>query len=61
MNTLTDAKNSPAGPINVFLSREILTIWAQHLGLEIVEFLGGEQAVPGATPLGQAVCILQKP
>jgi SAM-dependent methyltransferase len=61
MNTLKDAKGNPSGPINVFLSREILTVWARHLGLEIVEFIGGEEAVPGSTPLGQAVCILQKP
>jgi SAM-dependent methyltransferase len=61
MNTLKDAKNSPSGPINVFLSREILTTWAQHLGLEVVEFFGGEEAVPGSPPLGQAICILQKP
>ena len=61
MNTLKDAKDGPSGPINVFLSREILTVWARHLGLEIVEFIDGEQAVPGSTPLGQAVCILRKP
>lgn len=61
INTLKDAKNNPSGPINVFLSREILTIWAQHLGLELIEFIDGEDAVPGSTALGQAICILQKP
>jgi len=61
MNTLKDAKNNPSGPINVFLSREILTIWAQRLGLEVIQFIDGEEAVPGSTALGQAMCILQKP
>lgn len=60
-NTLKDAKGTPSGPLNVFLSREILTVWAQHLGLEVVQFLAGEEAVAGATALGQSVCILQKP
>ncbi len=61
MNTLTDAKGSPSGPLNVFLSREILTLWAGRLGLEVIEFIDGEQAIPGSSALGQAVCILQKP
>jgi SAM-dependent methyltransferase len=60
MNTLSDTKTGPSGPMNVFLSRDIFAVWAQHLHLEIVEFIGAQDAVPGASPLGQSVCILQK-
>ncbi len=61
MNTVTDAKNRPSGPINVFLAREIFTIWAQHLALDVVEFIGARDAVAGGPALGQSICILQKP
>jgi SAM-dependent methyltransferase len=60
MNTLSESKSDASEPMNVFLSREIFTVWAGHLGLEIVEFIGAGQAVEGSMPLGQSVCILQK-
>jgi hypothetical protein len=45
----------------VFLSREIFTVWAQHLYLEILEYIGARNAVADSMPLGQSVCVLQKP
>jgi SAM-dependent methyltransferase len=60
MATLAKEKRNTAEPMNVFLSRDAIGVWARHLGLDIVEFLGARQAVDGAGALGQAVCVLQK-
>jgi hypothetical protein len=39
---------------------EILAIWAQHLQLKILEFIGVQEPAGDGTTLGQSVCISQK-
>lgn len=39
---------------------EILAIWAQHLQLKILEFIGVQEPAGDETTLGQSVCISQK-
>ena len=58
---LQETKARATFPLNVFIDRDALPIWAEHLGLELVEIRGAAEAVVPAGNLGQAICILQKP
>jgi len=60
-DTLEGTKQRFTFPLNVFIDRDALPIWAEHLGMELVEIRGAaEDVVPGGN-LGQAICVLQKP
>jgi SAM-dependent methyltransferase len=48
-------------PMNVFIERSAIQVWAQELGLEVVAFHGGPDAVAPEGPLGQSLCVLRKP
>lgn len=48
-------------PLNVFIERTAIGAWAQHLGLTVVAMRDGTDALPGFSPLGQSVCVLEKP
>jgi hypothetical protein len=62
-------------PLNVFISKDAVTIWAEHLGLQVQAVKdGGDSFIPLLKPLvfesgvvfeniaafGQSVCVLQK-
>lgn len=58
--TLAVAKRRVAAPMNVFVERNALEVWARELDLRIVEFRnGGDHIVPEGN-LGQALCVLEK-
>ena len=48
-------------PLNIFIDRDALPVWASHLGLEVVDIRGAAEAVVAEGNLGQAICVLQKP
>ena len=59
--TLAGAKAQVVAPMNVFLERVALEVFARELDLRIVEFRdGGDHIVPEGN-LGQALCVLEKP
>lgn len=60
-DTLEGTKQRRIFPLNVFIDRDALPIWAQHLGLELVEIRGAAEVVAAEGNLGQAICVLQKP
>lgn len=75
-STVKDARGANRHPLNVFIERNALMVWAEHLGLEILEIRDGDEPfVPLATPvrledgrimenfgnLGQSICALRKP
>lgn len=59
--TVEGAKLRARNPLNVFLDRESIRLWAEHLGLELVEIRSARDVVVEAGNLGQAVCVLSKP
>ena len=74
--TVKDARESNSHPLNVFIERNALAAWAEHLGLEVVEMRNGDDTfVPLAEPvtledgrimkgfgnLGQSICVFRKP
>lgn len=63
-------------PLNVFISRDAIAAWAEHLALDVVDVQDGEQlfirlrepavfdhggAFTELGTIGQSVCVLQKP
>jgi SAM-dependent methyltransferase len=75
-STIRDARESNQHPLNVFIERNALKVWAGRLGLEVVAMRDGSEAfVPLASPvtlengvvmagfgnLGQSICVLRKP
>jgi ubiquinone/menaquinone biosynthesis C-methylase UbiE len=46
--------------LNMFIERSAITVWAQHLELNIIEFIPGSTHPWGNEALGQSVVILQK-
>ena len=61
MNTLVNAKGPTNNPINVFISREEIEVWAKHLGLKIEAFHDATSNVWQAGALGQSLCVLSTP
>lgn len=60
-DTVDHAKRRTEMPLNVFMDRETIAIFARELGLAVVEIRGGSETVVADGALGQAVCVLQKP
>jgi hypothetical protein len=60
-DTLASTKQRQIFPLNVFIDRDALPVWAEHLGLEVVEIRGAAEVVAKEGNLGQAICVLQKP
>ena len=58
--TVEHIKTGARAPLNVFLHRDILAIWAPELGFDIVEIRGGGDVVVPEGNLGQALCVFQK-
>ncbi|MGA8277476.1 MAG: class I SAM-dependent methyltransferase [Rhodanobacteraceae bacterium] len=47
-------------PLNMFIERCAIKMWAEHLGCAVVEFIDGDAAPHGGAPLGQSTVILRK-
>lgn len=67
-------QRSYLGHINIFMHRTELQLWAQRLGFRVVAFVTGnephvvvtaetatDRIQPGRYPLGQSLCVLEKP
>jgi SAM-dependent methyltransferase len=60
-DTLEATKQRQIFPLNVFIDRDAIPVWAAHLGLEVVDIRGAAEVVTPEGNLGQAICVLQKP
>ena len=58
--TLHNERNGIESPLNVFIERSAITVWAEHLGMQVEKFLGGSEAISEAGALGQSVCVLSR-
>lgn len=61
LGTVEQAKARLKNPLNVFLDRAAIAIWAQSLGLDVIEIRSGGDVIVPQGNLGQALCVLQKP
>jgi len=61
LDTLSGTKGRQYFPLNVFIDRDALPVWAQHLGLELIEIRGAAEVITPEGNLGQALCVLRKP
>lgn len=61
LDTVEVARQRVLSPLNVFLDRGAIALWAEQLGLELVEIRGGGDEVVAEGNLGQALCVLRKP
>lgn len=61
LETVKASKARVPIPLNVFLDREAIVLWAKALGLEVVDIRSGRDVIAPAGNLGQAVCVLGKP
>jgi len=59
--TLSHTKESATNPLNVFMHRGDIQVWAEHLNLVLEGFYGATENPWGAGPLGQTVCVLTVP
>ena len=59
--TLRAAKSRTPSPMNVFVERNAIQVWANALGLEVEAFHSGSEAVVPEGSLGQSLCVLRKP
>jgi SAM-dependent methyltransferase len=60
-DTVTSAKRQSLQPLNTFIERGAIDVWARELGLEIIDIRDGTDAVVPEGPLGQSICVLSKP
>lgn len=61
LDTVANAKINHMQPLNTFIERGAIAVWARALQMEIVEILDGGSAVGPEGELGQAICVLRKP
>ncbi len=61
LDTVINTKRRHLQPLNTFIEREAIQVWAQSLGLEVVDIRDGGSAVGPEGALGQAICVLRKP
>lgn len=59
--TVESAKAQRVAPMNVFIERSAIRIWAERLGLTIEAIHDGGDHVVTEGNLGQALCVLRKP
>jgi 2-polyprenyl-3-methyl-5-hydroxy-6-metoxy-1,4-benzoquinol methylase len=60
LDTVDRAKRGAIGPINKFISRSSIDIWAQELNLKIVDVRSGTDIIAGGAPLGQSLFVLER-
>jgi ubiquinone/menaquinone biosynthesis C-methylase UbiE len=61
MNTVNEERSGGIHPLNVFLDRQSIGIWARYLGLKVVHLRGALDPIPPEKPLGQSICVLSFP
>lgn len=61
-STLIDSKGLDEHPLNVFVERSVIELWAAKLGFKVEAFVDGTEIVvePDAA-LGLTLCVLSKP
>lgn len=56
------ASRSRTGPhLNMFIERNIICTWADHIGFQVKEFIDGSTPIWNGHALGQSVVLLSKP
>ncbi|SEI42831.1 class I SAM-dependent methyltransferase [Paraburkholderia diazotrophica] len=60
-STVDAQRVKQVGHLNTFIERNAIQAWAEHLKLEVVQFIDGGTPVLDGAPLGQATVILQRP
>jgi SAM-dependent methyltransferase len=58
---LSKARRARPIPLNAFLDRETIGLWAKGLDLEIEDLRSGTDVIVAPGCLGQALCVLRKP
>jgi SAM-dependent methyltransferase len=61
MQTLDAAKQMAHNPLNVFIERDAIPIWASHLDLVVEDIRDAADAIVAEGHLGQSVCVMRKP
>jgi len=61
LDTVDSVKRKVVMPMNVFIDREAIRVWAEKLGMEVVDIRDGADPVVAEGNLGQSLCVLQKP
>jgi hypothetical protein len=59
-DTVTNHKRKHMQPLNTFIERGALEVWARELGMDIVDIRDGSDAVVAEGALGQSICVLRK-
>jgi SAM-dependent methyltransferase len=60
-DTVTNTKRRHLQPLNTFIERGAIEVWAQELGMDVVDIRDGGDAVVAEGALGQSICVLRKP
>lgn len=60
-STLHGARTSRMHPLNVFIDREAIHVWAEHLGLTIEDLRDASDPVVPQGALGQSICVMRVP
>jgi hypothetical protein len=60
-HTVKDKRNNAPGHLNTFMERNQIQVMCDHLGFKVVDFIDGAEARWNGEPLGQSICVLQKP
>jgi len=60
-DTVTNHKRKGLQPLNTFIERAAIEIWARELGVEVVDIRDGSDPVVAEGALGQSICVLRKP
>ena len=60
-DTVTNHKRRHLQPLNIFIERGAIKVWARELGLEVLDIRDGGDAVASEGALGQSICVLRKP
>jgi hypothetical protein len=61
LSTLQQAQTGGIHPLNVFIDREAIHVWANHLGLAIEDVRDASDAIVPEGALGQSVCVMSLP
>ena len=60
-DTVTNHKRKSLQPLNTFIERGAIEVWAHELGMEVVDIRNGSDVVAAEGALGQSICVLRKP
>jgi ubiquinone/menaquinone biosynthesis C-methylase UbiE len=61
IESMRHSKQNIDVPMNVFIAKEAIYVWARHLGVEVEAIVGAQDAVVPEGALGQSICVLRKP